>query len=235
MLHHRSNNRIRAIVSACTLWVAAGAMPASAQKMEERLDTSGEVLRELINAPDAEIPEELLEDAECVGVIPGVKKAAFGFGGRYGRGVAVCRTNGGNGPWGAPSMLALDGGSFGFQLGGSSMDVVMLFMTPKSMESLLKDKVTLGGDVAAAAGPKGRNASASTDTRFQAEILTYGRSRGLFAGVSLEGASLRPDDDANEEIYGREINAERLLTGQDTGVPAAAAGFMSTLRQIAGQ
>ena len=204
-------------------------------KMQERLDTSATVLQELIVAPDAGIPEGLLEDAECVGVIPGVKKAAFGFGGRYGRGVAVCRTNNGTGPWGSPSMLALAGGSFGFQLGGSSMDVVMLFMTPNSMKSLLKAKVTLGGDIGAAAGPKGRHASANTDAHFRAEILTYGRSRGLFAGVSLQGASLRPDDDANEAVYGREIDAELLLTGTDMGIPSDAAAFMSTLRRLAGQ
>ena len=201
-------------------------------KMQQRLDTSATVLEELINAPDAGIPEGLLADAECIGVIPGVKKAAFGFGGRYGRGVAVCRTNDGAGPWGSPSMLAINGGSFGFQLGGTSMDVVMLFMTPNSMESLLRSNVTLGGDIGVAAGPKGRRASADTDLRFQAEILTYGRSRGLFAGVSLEGASLRPDNDANEEVYGRKIEAELLLTSGDTGIPSDAAGFMSTLRRL---
>ena len=218
------------------LLIMSGAMLLNAQgKMQERLDTSATVLQELIEAPDSGIPERLLEDAECVGVIPGVKKAAFGFGGRYGRGVTVCRTNNGAGPWGSPSMLALDGGSFGFQLGGSSMDVVMLFMTPNSMRSLLKDKVTLGGDIGAAAGPKGRNASANTDTRFQAEILTYGRSRGLFAGVSIEGASLRPDHDANEDIYGQEIDAEELLTGTGMVVPSAATKFMSTLRRLTGQ
>ena len=225
--------RMSALVS---LLIVLGSPLLDAQgKMQERLETSATVLQELMDAPDAGIPEGLLEDAECVGVIPGVKKAAFGFGGRYGRGVAVCRTNSGAGPWGSPSMLALDGGSFGFQLGGSSMDVVMLFMTPNSMESLLKDKVTLGGDIGAAAGPKGRNASANTDTRFRAEILTYGRSRGLFAGVSLEGASLRPDDDANEEVYGREIDAELILTGADMGTPSDAMGFMSTLRRLTGQ
>ena len=224
-------------MSALASWlIVSGAPLLDAQgKMQERLDTSAEVLQELMGAPDAGIPEGLLENAECVGVIPGVKKAAFGFGGRYGRGVAVCRTNKGTGPWGSPSMLALEGGSFGLQLGGSSMDVVMLFMTPDSMESLLKDRVTLGGDIGAAAGPKGRNASANTDTRFEAEILTYGRSRGLFAGVSLEGASLRPDDDANKDIYGREVDAELLLTGTDMGVPSDAAGFMSTLQRLAGQ
>jgi lipid-binding SYLF domain-containing protein len=203
-------------------------------KMQERLDVSANVLQELINAPDGGIPEGLLEDSECIAVIPGVKKAAFGFGGSYGRGVAVCRTNNGTGPWGSPSMLALNGGSFGFQLGGSSMDVVMLFMTPKSMESLLKAKVTLGGDIGAAAGPKGRSASANTDVRFQAEILTYGRSRGLFAGISLEGASLRPDNEANEEVYGREMEAAALLTRDEMGTPSAASGFMSTLRSLTG-
>ena len=208
-------------------------LEAQSRKMRERLDRSAEVLQELVDAPDAAIPEELLEDAECVAVIPGVKKAAFGFGGRYGRGVAVCRTNDGTGPWGSPSMLALDGGSFGFQLGGSSMDVVMLFMSPNSMESLLKDKVTLGGDIGAAAGPKGRNASASTDTRLTAEILTYGRSRGLFAGVSLEGASLRPDDDANEDIYGQEVDAKQLLQEGNRGIPSPAERFIETLKRVA--
>jgi len=218
------------------LLIVLGAPLLDAQgKMQKRLDTSATVLQELIDAPDAGIPGGLFGNAECIGVIPGVKKAAFGFGGRYGRGVAVCRTNNGAGPWGSPSMLALNGGSFGFQLGGSSMDVVMLFMTPKSMDSLLKAKVTLGGDIGVAAGPKGRHASAETDGRFQAEILTYGRSRGLFAGISLEGASLRPDNDANEEVYGREIEAELLLTSSGMGIPSDAAGFMSTLRRLAEQ
>lgn len=230
----RIADQIGAIALAALLGAFALPRAEAQEKMEERLDNSGMVLQQLINAPDAGIPEELIEDAECIAVIPGVKKAAFGFGGRYGRGVAVCRTADGTGPWGSPSMLALDGGSFGFQLGGSSMDVVMLFMTPNSMQSLLKDKVTLGGDIAAAAGPKGRNASANTDARFTSEILTYGRSRGLFAGVSLEGASLRPDRDANEEVYGHEVDAEALLTGPGNGVPPAATGFIATLRQVAG-
>ncbi len=208
-------------------------LEAQSRKMRERLDRSAAVLQELVDAPDAAIPKELLEDAECVAVIPGVKKAAFGFGGRYGRGVVVCRTGDGTGPWGSPSMLALDGGSFGFQLGGSSMDVVMLFMTPNSMESLLKDKVTLGGAIGAAAGPKGRNASANTDTRFTAEILTYGRSRGLFAGVSLEGASLRPDDDANEDIYGQEVDAKQLLQEGNRSIPSPAERFIETLKRVA--
>lgn len=216
------------------LVLALGARSAEAEndKMRERLDRAGEVLEQVQDAPDSGIPEELLERAECVAVIPGVKRAAFGFGGRYGRGVAVCRTNG-TGPWGSPSMLALDGGSFGLQLGGSSMDIVLLFMTPRSMESLLHEKVTLGGEMSAAAGPKGRAASANTDLRFTAEILSYGRSRGLFAGVSLEGASLRPDHDANEEIYGRKVDAGELLRQGNLGIPAAASNFMATISRIA--
>ena len=201
----------------------------SAKDMAERLDTSAEILEELMNAPDSEVPEGLLEDAECIAVIPAVKRLAFGFGGQYGRGASACRTNGGEGPWGAPSMVALDGGSFGFQIGGSSSDLVLLFMSPDSMKHLLSDKVTLGADASVAAGPKGRTAGADTDLTLRAEILSYSRSRGLFAGVSVEGASLRPDNDANEALYGREIDARTILIDNAAAPPASAARFMASL------
>jgi len=194
--------------------------------MTERLDEAAEVFSALFNAPDADIPEGLLEDAECVAVIPGVRKVGFGFGGQYGRGAATCRSSAGG--WTAPSMMALDGGSFGFQIGGSATDVVLLFMPDNSIEHLLDADFTLGGDASVAAGPKGRSAGADTNVTFDAEILSYGRSRGLFAGVAIEGASLRPDRDANEAVYGREISAEEILRG-GTAVPAAAAGFIQAV------
>src|SRR5262245_52257757 len=173
-------------------------------KIADRLWESSKVLGELVNAPDAGVPKELLTKAECVAVIPAVKKAALGFGGNYGRGAVTCRKDGGKGPWGPPSMISLGGGSFGLQLGGQSTDVVMLFMTPGSIQYLLRDKVTVGVDASAAGGPKGRAASADTSASMRAEILTYGRSRGLFAGISLKGAILQPDKDANKNVYGRE-------------------------------
>ncbi len=198
----------------------------SRDDVSERLDEAAEVFSELLNAPDADVPEGLLEDAECVAVIPDVRRAAFGFGGQSGRGAASCRTDGG---WSAPSMLALDGGSFGFQIGVSSSDVVLLFMADDSVEHLLENEVTLGGDASVAAGPKGRDLGADTNLTFQAEILSYSRSRGLFAGIAIEGASMRPDRDANEVLYGREISpAEILMEG--TPVPELATRFIEALR-----
>ena len=198
----------------------------SRDDVSERLDEAAEVFSELLNAPDADVPEGLLEDTECVAVIPDVRRAAFGFGGQSGRGAASCRTDGG---WSAPSMLALDGGSFGFQIGVSSSDVVLLFMADDSVEHLTGNEVTLGGDASVAAGPKGRNLGADTNLTFQAEILSYSRSRGLFAGIAIEGASMRPDRDANEVLYGREISpAEILMEG--TPVPELATRFIEALR-----
>lgn len=202
-------------------------MAQSAEEMKERLDEAATVIDQLLNAPDSDVPEGLLDDAECVAVIPNVKKVAFGFGGQYGRGAASCKANG-SGPWSAPSMVALDAGSFGFQIGGSSMDVVLVFVGDNSSRHLFGGEVTLGGDANVAAGPKGRNVGADTNLKFDAEILSYSRSKGLFAGVSLEGASLRPDRDANEAVYGREIEAEVVLTG-GTPVPAAGARFIQAL------
>ena len=214
----------------------AVALPAQAQledKIADRFWSSTKILEQLVNAPDGGIPQQLLRDAECVGVIPSVKRAAFGIGGRYGRGVVVCRKDEGTGPWGAPSMISLSGGSFGFQLGGQSTDVLMLFMSPDSMRQLLKDKLTIGGDISAAAGPKGRTISAETSATMRAEILTYARSRGLFAGISLEGAVIKPDNDANTTLYGGKVNATDLLVEGKMSAPEPARGFIETLTRVA--
>jgi SH3 domain-containing YSC84-like protein 1 len=212
--------------------VLAFGLPARAQlddKVADRLFESSTVLDELVRAPDAGIPKDLLHKAECVAVIPAVKKAALGFGGSYGRGVVSCRRDNGTGPWGPPSMIGLSGGSFGIQLGGQSVDVVMLFMTPDSMKHLLKDKVTLGVDASAAGGPKGREASAQTNATMRAEILTYARSRGLFAGISLKGAVLKPDEDANKALYNRDVDAKDLLVDGKGSIPEPAQKFVTTL------
>src|SRR5438034_5761751 len=211
-------------------------MPAFAElddKVADRLFESAKTLDELVNAPDGGIPADLLKKAECVAAIPAVKKAALGFGGNYGRGAVSCRKDQGKGPWGPPSMLVLGGGSFGFQLGGTSTDIVMLFMTPESIKFLLRDKVTLGGDASAAIGPKGREASAETSASMRAEILTYGRSRGVFAGISLKGAVLSPDKDANKSLYKRSVEANELLTQGDVAIPVPATKFVDTLTRLA--
>jgi lipid-binding SYLF domain-containing protein len=198
-------------------------------KVADRLWESANILNELMGAPDGGVPKELIQRAECVAVIPAVKKVAIGLGGNYGRGVVSCRLDAGKGPWGSPSMISLSGGSFGFQLGGQSTDVVMLLMTPDSIKHLLKDKVTLGADVSAAAGPKGREASAQTNATMRSEILTYARSRGLFAGISIKGASLRPDKDANKSLYGRDVEAKDLLMGGKVEIPEPARKFLDSL------
>ena len=221
------------IVIVLTLAVALPAQAQLEEKIADRFWASTKILEQLVNAPDGGIPRRLLKDAECVGVIPSVKRAAFGIGGRYGRGVVVCRKDEGAGPWGAPSMISLSGGSFGFQLGGQSTDVLMLFMSPDSMRQLLKDKLTLGGDVSAAAGPKGRTISAETSATMRAEILTYARSRGLFAGISLEGAVLKPDNDANRTLYGGRVNATDLLVEGKMSAPEPARRFIETLTTLA--
>jgi len=202
-------------------------------KVADRLYESSTVLDQLVQAPDGGIPKELFKDAKCVAVIPAVKKAAIGIGGNYGRGVVSCRQNEGKGDWGPPSMISLSGGSFGLQLGGQSTDVVMLFMTQDSMKHLLKDKVTLGVDAAAAGGPVGREASADTNATMHAEILTYARSRGLFAGISLKGAALRPDKDANKALYKRQVEAQELLIEGKGSVPNEAQKFVAALSRSA--
>ena len=202
-------------------------------KEEARLANAGVVMQEILDVPE-NIPQDLLVKAECVIVIPSMTTVAVGIGGSYGRGAMVCRRPGeGNGSWGAPAMYALDGGSIGLQLGGESTDLVLLVMNRRGVDALLNSKVKLGGNASAAAGPKGRSASASTDASLRAEILSYSRSRGLFAGVSLEGTSLRPDDDASQEIYGRKITARNIVTGKRVAVPAAGRHLVEVLEKHA--
>ena len=208
------------------------ALPAQAGNKEaDRVENSGRVLKDILNIPD-NIPQELLDKAECVIVIPSVLKFAIGFGGSYGRGVMTCRTGQHfTGPWSAPSMIALEGGSFGLQLGGDATDFVLLVMNPRGAESIMSSKVKLGAEAAAAAGPKGRDASAATDATMRAEILTYSRSRGLFAGISLEGSTLRPDGDANQHLYGRKIKAQEIIREGKVAAPDSAKELIALLNQ----
>ncbi len=198
-------------------------------KEVERLEESATVVKEILDIPDG-IPQELLDKAECVVVLPSVKKLALGIGGSYGKGVLVCR--GGEdlqGAWGPPALYRLEGGNIGLQLGGQATDFFFLVMNPKGVESLLKSKVKLGADASAAAGPKGRTAGAATDATMRAEILTYSRSRGLFAGLSLEGSTLRPDGGANENLYGRKLSASDIVRKRKVEIPEAARALVATL------
>jgi lipid-binding SYLF domain-containing protein len=201
----------------CILAIA-GAMSGAAMaadreaKVTDRLDASADTLTDMMKASDKGIPQDLIEKAKCVVVIPGMKKAGFIFGAKYGSGFAVCRRAGGAG-WSAPAAMRVEGGSVGFQIGASETDVVLLVTNDGGMKHLLSDKFTLGGEATAAAGPVGRDAAAQTDAMMNAEMLSYSRSRGLFAGVSLEGATLRPDDDANKELYGKVVTNKEVLTG----------------------
>jgi SH3 domain-containing YSC84-like protein 1 len=200
-------------------------------KEDARLETAGLVMEEVLDLPDG-IPQDLLDKAECAIVIPSVTKVALGVGGSYGRGAMVCRTGDAfDGPWGAPAMYALDGGSFGLQLGGQSTDLVLLVMNARGVEALLASKVQLGASMSVAAGPKGRDATASTDASLRAEMLSYSRSRGLFAGLSLEGTSLRPDDDASAQIYGHQIRARTIVTGTEILVTTSGRRLVDTLQR----
>jgi lipid-binding SYLF domain-containing protein len=207
-------------------------LPASAQKDENnRIKNAGQVMTEILNIPD-DIPKDILDKAECVIVLPSVLKFAIGFGGSYGRGVMTCRSGEHfSGPWSAPSMMALEGGSFGFQLGGQATDFVLLVMNQRGASSILTSQVKLGGDVAAAAGPKGRDVTAATDVTLRAEILSYSRSRGLFAGISLEGSTLRPDNDGNERLYGKGTTAKDIVINSAIHAPASATLLVSTLNK----
>jgi lipid-binding SYLF domain-containing protein len=202
--------------------IALPALAADDTKETDRLDNAGTVMEEILNIPD-NIPQDLLDKAECVVVFPSVLKGAFIVGGSYGRGVMLCRSGEHfTGPWGAPSMMALEGASLGFQLGGQATDFVLLIMNPRGAKAILSSKVKLGADVAAAAGPKGRDAQANTDATLRAEILSYSRSRGLFAGISLEGSTLRPDNDANTRVYSKKVTATEII--RDGAVPVPPAG-----------
>jgi lipid-binding SYLF domain-containing protein len=201
------------------------------EKEQERLEECGDVIKEILDVPDA-IPQELLDKAECIVVFPSVKKGAFGMGVSYGRGAMVCRSGADyTGPWGPPAMYALEGFSFGFQLGGQATDFVLLVMNDKGAKSVLGSKVKIGADASAAAGPKGRNASAATDVVLKAEILSYSRARGLFAGISLEGSTLRSDGDANENLYGREWSAEQIIRKGAVKTPPAGQRLIDVLNK----
>jgi SH3 domain-containing YSC84-like protein 1 len=210
--------------------VLAFSTPADKEaKEEDRIKDAGRVITEILNVPD-DIPQDLLDKADCVVVFPSVLKAAFIVGASYGRGVMTCRTGSNfNGPWGAPSMMALEGGSFGLQIGGEATDFVLLVMNDRGANGILSSKVKLGGDASVAAGPVGRSASAETDASLRAEILSYSRARGAFAGVSLEGSTIRPDNDANERIYGQKLSARDIVLRHETSPPPAAAQLLSTL------
>ncbi|MBI4483052.1 MAG: lipid-binding SYLF domain-containing protein [Acidobacteria bacterium] len=222
---------MRLVLTSMLITLLAGQEGLAASKEAERLASCAAVLEEILDVPDA-VPQELLDRAECVAVIPSVKKFALGFGGSYGRGAMACRTGSKfTGAWGPPTMYRLEGGNIGFQLGGQATDFVLLVMNPKGAESLLRSKVKLGADAAAVAGPKGRAAVAATDAYMRAEILSYSRSRGLFAGVSLEGSTLRQDSGANEKIYGRKITAREIIGGGQVSVPAAGRDLVRVLQK----
>src|SRR6476660_3457545 len=222
------------LVAATCLTLVAGAIYAKKLNNEQRrLEDCGVVMQEVLNVPE-NIPHELLEKAECVIVIPSVKKLAFGIGADYGRGAMVCRTGEKfRGPWGTPAMYALEGGSVGFQIGGEATDLILLVMNDRGMESILSSKVKLGADASIAGGPKGRDASADTDAWMRAEILSYSRSRGVFAGVALEGSTLRPDDEASEQVYGRAIKAKDIVRSEKMSVPATGRHLVNTLQKSA--
>ena len=208
------------------------ALPAVAQdKEEDRVENAGKVMKEILDAPDS-IPQSVLDKADCVVILPSVLKFAIGIGGSYGRGVMTCR-GGSNfhGPWGAPTMMALEGGSAGLQLSGNATDFVLLLMSPRSATSILSSKVKLGADASAAAGPVGRAASAETDVALRAEILSYSRSRGLFAGISLEGSTLRADNSANKKLYGKEVSAKDIVFKHAVPVPPSAKTLLATLQK----
>ena len=213
------------------LVLAPAPVSVAGEKETERLNESREVLVELAGIKEG-APRDILEKAKCVIVIPGVKKAALGIGGRLGYGAAVCRTDNGEGPWGPPLMISLKGGSVGFQIGGQSSDFVLLVMNQKGVDNLLKSKFTLGADASVAAGPIGRNVEAATDLRMRAEILSYSRSRGAFAGVSLEGASLRPDTKANEAVYGQGVDPRTRLLRSGQSIPAEAMGLVEAIERL---
>src|SRR5277367_1818067 len=202
---------MKRVLFAAVLIIAISS-PAFAQKKEsDRVANAGRVMKEIMDIPD-DIPQSVIDKADCVVVLPSVLKFAIGVGGSYGRGVMTCRSGDNfKGPWGAPTMMALEGGSFGLQLGGQATDFVLLLMSERSASSILSSKVKIGGDASAAAGPVGRTASAETDVTLRAEILTYSRARGLFAGISLSGSTLRPDNDANESLYGKKISAKDIV------------------------
>ena len=215
------------LLALASLLVIPSVVPARADTPRERLRDAAMVLREIMTAPDQSIPQELLDQAHCVVIVPGVKSGAFLVGAKYGRGYAVCRHPRGAG-WGPPAAMRMEGGSFGFQIGGSETDVVLLVMNGRGMDRLLESKFTLGGAAEVAAGPVGRSSTAQTDAKMTAKILSYSRARGVFAGVSLQGATLRPDENENTRLYRRNYSNETILRGY-VGIPKAATELVSLL------
>ncbi len=214
-----------------SLVLTTSLVSADIKDQEERLGNCSNVLKEILNIPDG-LPKGLLDKAECLVAIPSVKKFALGFGGSYGKGAMVCRSGEYfKGPWGPPAMYRLEGASIGFQLGGSATDFVLLVMNEKGASSLLSSKVKLGADAIAAAGPKGRASEAATDAYMGAEILSYSRSKGLFAGVSLKGSTLRQDNGANEDLYGQKISAREIVLEQKVPVPSAGKSLVDLLQE----
>jgi lipid-binding SYLF domain-containing protein len=221
---------LRRIMVCVGLVVLAGTAYAT-NKEQNRLANCGVVMQEIMNVPD-NIPQQLLDKAECIIVFPSVLKAAFVVGGSYGRGAMVCRTGVDfKGSWGSPAMYALEGGSIGFQIGGEATDLVLLVMNDRGASSILSSKVKLGGDASVAAGPVGRDSSADTDAYLRAEILSYSRSRGAFAGISLEGSTLRPDDDASADVYGSRVTARDIVLGGKVGVPKSGRHLVAVLQK----
>lgn len=223
---------MRKLLALVTVIVIAAPLFAK-NKEEERVENAGTVMKEILGMPDG-IPKNILAKAECVVVFPSVKKFAIGIGGNYGRGLITCRTGRDhNGPWSAPAMMALEGANIGFQLGGTATDFVLLVMNDKGADSVLSSKVKLGADASAAAGPKGRDTSAETDAVMTAEILSYSRAKGLFAGISLAGSTLRSDGGANKSVYGKELNAKEIVQQGKVSAPASAHLLLTTLQSAA--
>ena len=216
-----------AALAVLVLLVSAVAFGFDRADSVKRLQKSSEVFGEIMRTPDKGIPEDLLDKCECVGIVPGLKKGGLGIGAKYGRGVVMCRKP--NRGWTAPSFITIEGGSVGFQIGYTQIDVVMLFMNKKGVEKLIDDKFTIGADASAAAGPVGRSTAAQTNIRLDAEILTYSRAKGLFAGVSLDGATLRQDKDDNKNFYGAEVDARKILIDGTVAMPAEAQSLASAL------
>ena len=215
-------------ILAVTILIAIASLTAVASDRDDdvnRTQKAAQVFKEIMNSPDQGIPSNLLESAKCIAIIPGDKKFAFVFGGSYGRGIATCRTGHG---WSAPMFVAIDGGSVGYQIGGSSTDLVMLFMNDHALQSLMSDKFKLGADASVAAGPVGRNAAAGTDLKLNAEILSYSRSKGVFAGVSLDGAVMQADKSGDKAMYGDDVNRHEILDGK-VAVPASARALVEEL------
>jgi lipid-binding SYLF domain-containing protein len=224
-------NKMLVALSVC---VALG-LPACAQEKEgketDRVENAGKVLKEILEAPDS-IPQDILDKTKCVVILPSVLKFAIGIGGSYGRGVMTCRSGSTfHGPWGPPAMMGLEGGSVGLQLGGNATDFVLLMMSDRSASGVLTSKVKLGADASAAAGPVGRTASAESDATLRAEILSYSRARGLFAGISLEGSTLRPDNKANKELYGKEVEAKDIVFKEVVPAPPSSKELLATLQK----